>query len=116
MNFYTKFVKLCNDNDLTPSRAATLIGFNKSTVSGWKNKGQMPTDANLQKIADFFSVPVSYFHVNQPEISVEKPTVQQDDEPKNTKTELIDIINSASDDEIESLLVMAKLFKKQRGK
>lgn len=39
----------------SPSAVALEIGITKSTVSGWK-KGSVPTDATLQKLADYFGI------------------------------------------------------------
>lgn len=57
--FYDKFVKLCVSIDKKPSAVAKEIGINKSTVTNWKNRGTTPTDAIVQKVADYFSIPVS---------------------------------------------------------
>lgn len=58
--FYKKYIELCNSKGLTPSYVGLQIGVTKATVSGWK-KGSLPRDTQLQKIADYFGVPVSYF-------------------------------------------------------
>lgn len=60
MDFYQKYVKLCKDNDLTPTTAALNAGISRGTVNRWK-KGYNPTDINLQKVADYFGVTVDYF-------------------------------------------------------
>lgn len=61
MNFYNIFIKLCNDKNVKPVVAAKEIGISKSNVSNWKCRNTQPTDANLQKIADYFGVSVEYF-------------------------------------------------------
>lgn len=58
--FYKKYIELCNSKGLAPSYVGLQIGVTKATVSGWK-KGSLPRDTQLQKIADYFGVPVSYF-------------------------------------------------------
>lgn len=58
--FYKKFIELCNENGVTPSYVGNQIGVSKAAVSGWKS-GSMPRDPQLVKIANYFSVPVSYF-------------------------------------------------------
>ena len=57
--FYDKYVRLCNSIKKSPSAVAQEIGFQKSSVTRWKN-GSMPTDASLQSIADYFGVTVAY--------------------------------------------------------
>lgn len=65
--FYDNFVKLCNSVDKSPSAVALEIGIYKSTVSNWKNRGTFPTDATLQKIADYFGVSVAELTEEQKE-------------------------------------------------
>ena len=59
-NFYNVYVDLCNKKGITPSRAALEMGLSKVSVSNWKSRRNSPTDANLQKIADYFGVTVEY--------------------------------------------------------
>ena len=46
---------------MKPSPAGEAAGFSRTAVNGWK-KGHLPTDSNLQKLSDFFNIPVSEFH------------------------------------------------------
>jgi repressor LexA len=56
MNFYQKFVALCSQKGLSPSKAAEEIGISKSTVSSWKSGGYTPRGKTLNKIARYFGV------------------------------------------------------------
>ena len=58
--FYTKFVKLCNERDVSPSAAAEQMGLSRAANTKWAS-GKIPRKATMQKIADYFGVPVSYF-------------------------------------------------------
>lgn len=58
VGFYNNFIRLCNLADKSPSRVAIEIGTSKPSVTRWKN-GSMPSDATIQKIADYFEVSVS---------------------------------------------------------
>ncbi len=60
VNFYNKFVKLCKEKGLKPSRAGIEAGIPKQTVSNWK-AGRKPSDTYIAQLADYFDVPVSYF-------------------------------------------------------
>ena len=51
--FYDVFCDLCKQRDLTPGGAAREIGFNRSSITLWKNNGTAPRRALLVKIADF---------------------------------------------------------------
>ena len=48
----------------SPSAVATEIGLSRTSPNGWK-KGKMPSDVNLNKLAQYFNVPVSYFSEDQ---------------------------------------------------
>lgn len=58
--FYDMFCALCAEKNLTPSGAAAKIGFNRASVTVWKNKGSTPKQELLVKIADFFQVSTDY--------------------------------------------------------
>lgn len=77
--FYDNFVKLCNSVDKSPSAVALEIGIYKSTVSNWKNRGTFPTDATLQKIADYFGVSVAELTAEQKENPAENGEVDYSD-------------------------------------
>lgn len=58
--FYDIFCALCAERNLTPGGAAAKIGFNRASVTVWKNKGTAPKQELLMKIADFFQVSTDY--------------------------------------------------------
>ncbi len=58
--FYDTFAALCAEQNLTPSGAAAKIGFNRASVTVWKNNGTAPKQELLVKIADFFHVSTDY--------------------------------------------------------
>ena len=58
--FYDVFCELCAANNLTPSGGAAAIGFNRATVTTWKNSGKAPKGDILLKIAKHFDVPVDF--------------------------------------------------------
>lgn len=58
--FYEVYCELCDKSGLTPSGAASKIGFNRASVTMWKNSGKAPKQDLLVKIADFFGVTTDY--------------------------------------------------------
>ena len=58
--FYDKYVNLCKEKNISPSKAASMIGFDKSSITNWKKHGYVPRQEILNKIADFFGVSVDY--------------------------------------------------------
>ena len=82
--FYDKYIALCAQKGVTPSAAAKEIGINKAAVSNWKYRKNGPSDVTMQKIADYFGVPVS-------ELTEEKEKAPTDGEriPHRDKRELL---------------------------
>ena len=58
--FYDKYIFLCKKNNISPSRAAQEIGFNKSSITNWKINGYTPRREILVSIADYFGVSIDY--------------------------------------------------------
>lgn len=56
--FYNNYIRFCSKVGKSPSAVAEEIGLYKSTVTNWKNRGTKPTDATLQRVADYFGVTV----------------------------------------------------------
>lgn len=69
MNFYSIFLQLCNEAKKTPSKVVTEIGVSKSSVTRWKS-GSFPSDATVQKIANYFNVPTASLTKGQREFDV----------------------------------------------
>lgn len=57
--FYDNFAALCKQKGVTPSAVMRTIGLNKSSASYWK-RGSTPSSDTLQKLADYFGVPVDF--------------------------------------------------------
>ena len=60
MSFYERFVSLCEQKGVKPSRAAAECDINRSNVTSWKNNGYTPRGDVLQRIASYFGVSVGY--------------------------------------------------------
>lgn len=58
--FYDRYAILCQEKNLTPSKAAEEIGLNKASVTNWKKNGYTPRADVLQRLADYFGVSVSF--------------------------------------------------------
>lgn len=58
--FYDKFVYLCNQKGVSPSKAAIDAGISKSLVTKWRtNNVKIPSPDVLTKLSAYFSIPVS---------------------------------------------------------
>ena len=61
VNFYEKYVALCNARGMSPSAAAEAAGTTRAAVSRWK-KGSIPNDTTILVLADYFGVkPIDLF-------------------------------------------------------
>lgn len=63
--FYARYVELCANKKVSPSKVALECSFNKGSVSVWKKKYEKgedikPTPEILVKIAEYFNVSVGY--------------------------------------------------------
>lgn len=63
--FYERFIRLCEESGIKPSKVAIDCSFNKGSVSVWKKKYDNgldvhPTAEILNKISRYFSVSVDY--------------------------------------------------------
>lgn len=53
--FYDNFIKACNMVKKSPSVVVQEAGISKPAVTRWR-KGEMPRDATIQKLADYFGI------------------------------------------------------------
>ena len=86
--FYDKFVALCKQKGVSPTRAALDAGISKSLVTKWKsNNVQDPSPEVLRKLA-------KYFHITVAELIGEE----------NKKVPTVSGERSVSDDDIKFAL------------
>ena len=58
---YKKYVELRDEKGITDYKVSKDTGIPKSTFSDWKSGRSKPKPEKLQKIADYFNVPITYF-------------------------------------------------------
>lgn len=58
---YKKFEQLLKDKKITAYRVSKDTGIPNSTFSDWKVGRSVPKLEKIQKIADYFKVPITYF-------------------------------------------------------
>lgn len=59
---YDKFAKLLENKGVSAYKVAKEIGITQQAFSGWKQGKYELKQDKLQKIADYFNVPLSYFY------------------------------------------------------
>ena len=106
--FWENYLRLCNQVGKSANAVAAEIGFKSSgTVTGWK-EGKIPYERNLKKIADYFGVTVADL-IGDDSAQKEKPTAQGDGLTEKQKY-AIELIKSTSDDDIDKLIGMFKIW------
>lgn len=69
--YYDMFKKLCEEKNVKPSNVSKSTGIPTSTLTNWKKGKFTPKIDKLQKIADYFNVPLSYLTSDYSEIQDE---------------------------------------------
>ena len=106
MNFYDKYVELCNERGKSPSAVAIEIGLAKPTVNRWKN-GSLPTDATLARIASYFGVSVAYLMGK--EDKQKNPTTENGNGIPPERADFINYVLQMSDEKFEKLKNLLQL-------
>ena len=77
------------------------LGFSNGSIQGWKKGKFLPSAKALQKIADYFGVPLEYFYKD----NTSAPTHAYEEERALSEEEkqLIDLILSLTDEEVKEL-------------
>lgn len=73
---YEKFAQLLAVHGITANTVAKAAHVNASTFTDWKQGKSQPKLEKLQKIADYFNVPVSYFFDGDTALSVTERQAQ----------------------------------------
>lgn len=58
--FYDKFITLCNEKSVKPTPVIKALGISTSYLKRWQN-GLLPNAVMLQKLSEYFDVPIDYF-------------------------------------------------------
>lgn len=96
-NFYNIYVSLCAKHKKSKSKVAEEIGLSRASAYGWTN-GALPSDVNLQKIADYFGVTVEYLKGEE-----EQPTKKPLPENEERIMEIYNLTQGLNENEILAL-------------
>lgn len=97
--FYKNFLALCASIRKSPSYVCREIGLSNAAASGWK-KGKVPSDITLEKLADYFGVPVETLTEEQKETA---PTVTDERD-----LEMLSLLSRLTPEQKEMLLLQIK--------
>ena len=99
-------------NGMTMKQLGAEIGVAESTVSQYETGKREPDNETLLRIGELFNVTVGY--LLGAEEQKENPTVQMDSEVDEVTMELLDIINSVTNEERRDMLDMLRIMQKRR--
>ena len=109
--FYDIYCDLCQKKGLTPSGAAAKIGFNRASITMWKNTGKAPKQDLLLRIAEYFDVSADYLLEKAPA------------EAGRHEVDLSDVeyafygqFKELSDDDKETLMDMVRVMRQRRNR
>lgn len=101
MNFYEKYIALCEERGIDPSPAAIRAGFSKSAVSKWKSDPALiPTNRTIEKLCAYFHVDRSYFFDEKEEDAMVLTGLSDEDKL------LIRLVLAAPDDVKQSIKLL----------
>lgn len=107
--FYDVYCALCAREGLTPSGAAAKIGFNRASVTMWKNTGKPPKPELLDKIAAFFDVTTDFL--------LEKEQKEKTSQPDELEGVYLSFARQAQESRIDpkDIMLAIETIKKLRG-
>lgn len=80
---WEKFEKLREERGLSAYQICKDLGEQPGMISNWKAGRYTPKRDKIQKIADYFGVPISYFYDDE-----EEPTYYIDEKTRETAEEI----------------------------
>ena len=79
INFYERFLKLCELNGIKPTPALQEMGLSSGNLQKWQNASSTVTLKTIEKVANYFNVPVRYFYDSDGESEIELESVILDE-------------------------------------
>lgn len=113
---YEKFEKLLIERDIKASDVARDTGITTATLSAWKKGRYVPKKEKIQKIADYFNVPITYFYndENEPAYYYNEQTAKLAEELANKPglRVLFDASRDLNEDSLKMFAEMINTYKK----
>lgn len=105
---YDRYEKMLNVRNCKTSDVCKTTGISPSTISHWKKGDYEPKRDTIQKIADFFEIPVDYFYTSYPDMfdieqRYHRPVYEVSGGEGCINDIISEIANTAADSVIESL-------------
>ena len=116
---YEKFEKLLMERGVKAADVSKGTGITTATLSAWKKGRYEPKKEKIQKIADFFDIPISYFYSEE-----DDPSYYYNEETAKLAEEmasrpglrvLFDASRDLSEDSLKMFAEMIETYKKTNG-
>lgn len=118
---YEKFEELLRKNNVTPYRVHKETGISTATLSDWKNGKSNPKKDKIEKICEYFNVPLSYFYGDNTEggekyyLNGETAQIAQEIFENKDLRMLFDVTKNASPQRLKAYYNMIKELEKQEN-
>lgn len=100
----------------TQQRLAQLLGTSQASITAWETESREPDFATIKRLAQFFAVPLSALLPS--DTNVDEDEVRKVSDLLHGKAklkELVDIIATFGDDELDTLISVARSINKVRN-
>lgn len=111
---YDKFEALLKERKVRAADVARATGITTTTLSAWKAGRYEPKNDKIQKIADYFEVPITYFFDDTPAYYYDEKVAALAEE-MNSKPgirRLFDASRGLSEENLKMFAEMIETFKK----
>lgn len=103
---YKVFRDLCFERNVSETAVGKAIGITRASITGWK-KGSQPSQANIQKLAAYFSVePAIFEKAEQPPATPAAPLQIVTEK----ELQLLALWRTLTDDEKTAVYTVAETF------
>lgn len=115
MKFNDNLRNLRLQRKMTQMKLAESIGTSQSAVAAWENQTREPDFRTIQKLADFFNVPLSALLPSDDSISQDYINVVTETFQKNQKLKtLFDLVKNFDDANLNVLISVAESISGKR--
>lgn len=112
--FYDRYVYLCEQKGISPSKAAIDAGISKSLVTKWKtNNTKTPSPDVLTKLSQYFEMGISELLGENEQKN--KPTTINGDELSEAERDFILLLRSIPEQERDMVSEMIRAALRSKG-
>lgn len=116
--YYEHFEKLCKERNTNASQVSKATGIATATLTNWKHGNYTPKQDKLQKIADYFNVPVDYLMTGEHPTSgyyFDERTAEIAEAIANNKElgGLFDAARNATPEDLQTVQTLLEALKKK---